>query len=313
MKRCFWLPVFLLGVSLLAKDRPVAATDAYFPSCRQADWTYVQKSMETAVVNVHLKDNRLINYFSAGKTLDIGFGVHSVFLSDSGARFPLYDFSAECPWALPRDILKGIPCVDSSTLAIVERDVTVITPAGEFSGCVRVLWDPPCMDAGILEEVFAPGVGLVKRVEARIYGVSVWELYSATLDERHVGPQELELDCSVYPYLFAETFHILCTLRSGSRAVSLTFPDGQTYEIVARDPEGNVIYTWSEGKDFSQSLTELEITAEAPFSFEEKIKLPVTKDGIYWVEVSLPVSAVEGIDSTIIPMERLWVMKETPR
>jgi len=73
-------------------------------------------------------------------------------------------------------------CQDGVLLEIGARDDKVSVPAGDFLRVVRVdTVTPVCVDAGIVSESFAPGVGLVKRIENTIAGPRVWELTYAEL------------------------------------------------------------------------------------------------------------------------------------
>ncbi len=72
-------------------------------------------------------------------------------------------------------------CLSGARLTVAARDETVTVPAGTFAHVVRVDWVPPCIDAGIMHEWFAPGVGLIRREESSVAGPVVSELVSASL------------------------------------------------------------------------------------------------------------------------------------
>ncbi len=85
----------------------------------------------------------------------------------------------ELEWA-PSPLMMPIPaCIAGSKLQLVSRDETVTVPAGEFHGVVQVEFRSQCADAGITAEWFAPGVGLVRRVETTIAGPVTSELVQA--------------------------------------------------------------------------------------------------------------------------------------
>ena len=87
----------------------------------------------------------------------------------------------ELEWA-PSPLMMPIPaCIAGSKLRIVSRDETVTVPAGEFHNVVHVEFHAPCVDAGITGEWFAPGVGLVRRVETTIAGPVTSDLTQADL------------------------------------------------------------------------------------------------------------------------------------
>ena len=87
----------------------------------------------------------------------------------------------ELEWA-PSPLMTPIAgCIAGSKLRIVSRDETVTVPAGEFHGVVHVEFRAPCVDAGITGEWFAPGVGLVRRIETTIAGPVTSDLTEADL------------------------------------------------------------------------------------------------------------------------------------
>jgi hypothetical protein len=94
----------------------------------------------------------------------------------------------ELQWAPSPVMMPIVGCIPGSKLQLVARDETVTVPAGEFHGVVHVEFHPPCTDAGITEEWFAPGVGLVRRIETTVAGPVTSELVEADL-----GPVVLPL------------------------------------------------------------------------------------------------------------------------
>jgi hypothetical protein len=57
------------------------------------------------------------------------------------------------------------PCAAGGRAILASHAELVRVPAGEFIDAVRVDYERGCMDAGLISEWFAPGVGLVKRTE----------------------------------------------------------------------------------------------------------------------------------------------------
>ncbi len=93
------------------------------------------------------------------------------------------------PW--PMDLAQNggeIPCSTAATMCeVFTRNATVTVPAGTFSGCIGVRFRGHCADAGLSEEYYARGVGLVKRVEQSFTGPRTTELVSATIDGKKIG------------------------------------------------------------------------------------------------------------------------------
>ncbi len=93
-------------------------------------------------------------------------------------------------------------CIDGSKLLLAIRTEAVEVPAGAFRNVIRVDFRSLCADAGIVSEWFAPGVGLVKRVEDSFTGSIVSELVHAEVGEQILPrlpySSSLALDRPVY-------------------------------------------------------------------------------------------------------------------
>jgi len=75
-------------------------------------------------------------------------------------------------------------CVSGSKVTLAARDETLTVPAGRFQHVIRLDIVPPCADAGLVAEWFAPGVGLIRRVETSFAGEVVSELTHAVVAGR---------------------------------------------------------------------------------------------------------------------------------
>jgi hypothetical protein len=93
-------------------------------------------------------------------------------------------------------------CVGGSKALLASRTEVVRVPAGEFRDVVRVDYRAPCVDAGLASEYFAPGLGLVKRVEQTFAGPRVSELLRARVGDAELPrlpyASALELDSPHY-------------------------------------------------------------------------------------------------------------------
>lgn len=108
---------------------------------------------------------------------------------------------------------------------------------------------------------------------------------------------EIELDNDVYAAASARQLNARLMIRNNNaEPVTLTFPTGQTYDIELHDGEGNVVYRWSDGKTFAQTVTRLEIQYEKDY----RIAAPLAnlKPGRYvvlsWLTVEGPARAYSG-------------------
>ncbi|MBI3912511.1 MAG: hypothetical protein HY320_16440 [Armatimonadetes bacterium] len=95
-----------------------------------------------------------------------------------------YQFEAAPGTSWKMSIREGFPGSDGATLTLASRSETVRVPAGVFENCIRIDYAHQVVDAGIIAEWFAPGIGLVQREEARIFGPLVTRLKSAVVNGR---------------------------------------------------------------------------------------------------------------------------------
>lgn len=188
------------GLAQSARMRPSLDAVTYFPLRDGNRWVYEKKgptgtSTWQAVVQTlgssaptpgyHVLSGyffgppRLVRGDPAGRVVEIPmFG---------GPEYLWYLLNApvgttwELEWAPSPLMMPIAACISGSKLRIAARDETVAVPAGVFRNVVHVEFHPPCVDAGIIGEWFAPGVGLVRRTETTIAGTVTSELVEAEL------------------------------------------------------------------------------------------------------------------------------------
>jgi hypothetical protein len=102
-----------------------------------------------------------------------------------GLWYPWSQFGDEqVPIALPEF---DEDCVHGSEGLYLGRG-TVTVPAGTFERAATIVYmSNPCSDAGFAREVFAPGVGLIKRATLTIAGEVDWSLVYASVGGRTWG------------------------------------------------------------------------------------------------------------------------------
>jgi hypothetical protein len=213
----------------------------------------------------------------------------------------------ELEWA-PSPLMTPIAgCIAGSKLRIVSRDETVTVPAGEFHGVVHIEFRAPCVDAGITGEWFAPGVGLVRRIETTIAGPVTSELtqadlgtlvlplapYATTLSltsSRYVNDLMPPVDLGALPVVGG-----LFTVRNWTDApLDLTFSGCTSATITVQNGAGETVlnsHTDDGGCCTCKDLRRVTLGRSAlvlPFSFrlvsDKGMPLP---DGRYGVTVTL--------------------------
>ncbi|HVY61921.1 MAG TPA: hypothetical protein VHF22_09725 [Planctomycetota bacterium] len=124
------------------------------------------------------------------------------YTSPRGPIFPWYDFAAApgvpFPCGLERNRFPGVAVTAESDGVAV----CAITPAGVFEDCRRFVYTTPGVaDAGITTETFAPGIGLVARSEATMWGSFETRLLDVrtSLGWSLVGRRPLDASLTVTP------------------------------------------------------------------------------------------------------------------
>jgi hypothetical protein len=94
-------------------------------------------------------------------------GTTRIELVDGGEAMPFLRFTAGESW-VHRDPWE---CDDGATVMAVEEPDPIVTPAGTFTGTIRIerRTTASCDDAGTMMEWWAPGVGLVRWDELNYY------------------------------------------------------------------------------------------------------------------------------------------------
>ena len=162
------------------------------------------------------------------------------------------------------DAGSDIHCISGSRISVGDVGAKVEVPAGIFERTMRLDFASSCMDAGIANEYFADGIGLVQRVLHTIAGPRIFQLVSAS-----VGPAilpaasygiEVSADRPVYynnlmppvsnPW---PTAKVRLIVRNQTEwPVEFAFPTSQRFDFIVRDRSGKEVLRWSDGKVFLQ-------------------------------------------------------------
>jgi hypothetical protein len=153
-------------------------------------------------------------------------------LSDSSESI-LLDFSANVGDSWQLQSLNG--CFWGSSITLVSKNDTVITPIDTFYNCYRFSHEAECADAGILYSWYAKGIGKVKHIENYIWGYDEYALKSYNLTTGIINDNSTirKLDFSLYqnyPNPFNPTTNISYYLAN-SDFVTLKVFDLQGREV----------------------------------------------------------------------------------
>jgi hypothetical protein len=173
---------------------------------------------------------------------------------------------------------------------VISRTATVDVPAGHFVGCVQIAYLRLSGNGpGPIEEVFAPGVGLVRRTVATP-GPRTWELSSAVVGGQPLPAMPIEVsigldrDAFIFggpvPILPPPTrIHVRLTVRSDVQAETFQFPTTQRFDVRVRDAQGAEIWLWSKatGQIFQPTPGSETAGPGAPLFYD--IDVPVVQGG----------------------------------
>lgn len=149
-----------------------------------------------------------------------------------------------------------------------------------------------CADAGLVADVYAPGVGLFSREETTIAGPRTHQLVYARVDGAVVmnSPEfsfALSLDSPVYER--NAPIFVRLTLRNETRApLPLTFPSSQDFNLEVRNAAGETVYHWAADKLFLAQIREVDIRGEK--NWDETLRLNLAP-GRYSIRGSITDSA----------------------
>jgi hypothetical protein len=184
-------------VSLASRD-----ASSYLPLEVGNRWTYVLDGGEQAVLQGEAQPRHGVKVTSAGTAAgqdvflvenylfrfvpsDILFfndkEGNTVEMRAEGAQNDLPESGLWYAWSDPSGRVKlpefVFDCVHGSTGSILPTDDSITVPAGTFDDILRIEYNEhPCVDSGVLSEVFARGIGLVERRIITFHGVETWVL-----------------------------------------------------------------------------------------------------------------------------------------
>lgn len=289
------LPLFgqRIGRSRSEAPTPVSlsARGGYFPLAAGNSWTYqIDRLGPAEGVTIEVREPVEIDgvaYFPVA-----GLAGENVLLrNDSRGRLVEYkreaarealwfDFGAPVGGIWTPELPGG--CTGKATLAGRNEPATV--PAGTFSETAVVRYGPAdCADAGVSEDVFAAGVGLLRRTETTIAGPRTMSLARGRVNGRTIEAAGLRFSVridrpSYSPNLFPPVdperaipvLKATVTVENTTDSpVTLTFPTPQLFDLAIRNADGDVMYWWSATRLFPAVITEVELgrrvlEAEAP-------------------------------------------------
>jgi hypothetical protein len=272
-----------MAVALLAAVSLSAAN--YFPLQNGNSWTYrvagTSQQFTIRVGTPTLVDGEVwysLNGYAQQRVLARYEGDRLMYLDEDTARPALFtSFLPGESWTAPLR-----QCRESGE-AQAER-VKVQSPTGPIENALQIRYTIlGCADAGDVAEVYAENFGMLRRTVQSFGGPRVYELVSARLVSTAVETSPGGHFAVLLDDMTAD--HVALTLRlqaTPTGPLKLTFPTGQEYDVVVRDPEGRIVYQWSDGRAFTQVLHSRELS-----EWTQGVSIPRPVPGAYTVQAWL--------------------------
>jgi hypothetical protein len=255
--------IFLL-VSAAALPGQTASAD-YFPLTTGNSWTYRETGRFAAgdaplgaiyvgaVERAGNRDYHRVNFFGRSLLLreDSGGAVFR-FNANTGVEEPWVELGAPEGTSFEAHMDNCTPRGRTES-----RAATVSTPAGEFTHALHLVFQPACADAGVTQQYWGEGVGLLVHEETSFAGARRFELVSHQ-PARIAAPEvAFTMGLDAPHYLVGSTVRVRLTLESTHPdPIPLRFPSGQSVDLKLYNETGGLVYTWSDGRAFTQVYRE---------------------------------------------------------
>jgi len=135
-------------------------------------------------------------------------------------------------------------------------------PIGVYANAIHVAYTDSCNYAGLFDETFLPGIGMVQRGDTAVGQFQYNLVYARVGATVIAGPEVafgLVLDRTVYvsngraPLMLARL-----TIRiTQNEPLRLVFPSDQIYELVIKRDNGDIVHRWSNGRAFTALVQEI--------------------------------------------------------
>ncbi|HEY1341263.1 MAG TPA: BsuPI-related putative proteinase inhibitor [Bryobacteraceae bacterium] len=136
---------------------------------------------------------------------------------------------------------------------IVSRTDTTAVPLGTFRDEIQIKYQNNCTDAGVVTQYYAPSVGLIRQDQSSLAGPVMYRLIYYQVGQQTGAVPEVSFTVAVDSpaYVPGNLLAARLTLRNtGTDAVSLHFPSGQSFDLKILNDKGESVYTWSSDKSF---------------------------------------------------------------
>ena len=162
------------------EKNPVKSTlqTDYFPLKVGNSWTYTN-NMEQTIKNTERINDTTYFVFSMYDYVSRKFEKDSnsqIIEYKNGQKRVWYKFSAleGESWIIQESMDSDL--MNNCVVTLISKNERISVPAGTFENCLKFNFSCPVMDAGLISEWFAPGIGCIKRITQSIAGPRTCEL-----------------------------------------------------------------------------------------------------------------------------------------
>ena len=114
------------------------------------------------------------------------------------------------------------------------------------------------------------------------------------------GPVVVSVTADAQTYARGDAIGLTLELRhSYDRALVLHFATGQRYDFTILTTEGDIVWSWSEGRMFTQALGEETVQPDQPLLYSERVR-PVLPSGTFRVVGRIVARDLALADTTVI-------------
>lgn len=145
-----------------------------------------------------------------------------------------------------------------------------------------------CADAGIIEDLYLPNLGLAQRTYQSFTGPRKYKLTYARIGNASVVTSDqysFRITLAQRTYAPRAIINLRLTLENWTKEpLKLQFNSGQSFDYAIRDAAGETAYYWSANKLFTAEVREVSVTGEKNWTATDEMDL---KPGDYTLEAWL--------------------------
>ncbi len=140
-----------------------------------------------------------------------------------------------------------------------ERRIPYDGPGGRWRQSLELRYrSANCADTGITAELFTENVGMLRRTVTSIAGPKTFELIYARVGTQIIETRDrARFSVAVVQPLGKDELQVTLRVDLGfTPSIKLFFPTAQVFDVALRNASGRIVWTWSEGRTFTQAASE---------------------------------------------------------